>query len=101
MGLAIGVDIGGTKVAAGVVDADGRVLARLRRDTPAPGPRQGRGRRRRLHPRAGHRARGRGGRAGAVGFVDAARSTVLFSPNLAWRNEPLRAAVGNAPGSRW
>ena len=38
MGLAIGVDVGGTKVAAGVVDDDGRVLARLRRDTPAQDP---------------------------------------------------------------
>ena len=38
MGLAIGVDIGGTKVAAGVVDAEGRILARLRRDTPAQDP---------------------------------------------------------------
>ena len=38
MGLAIGVDIGGTKVAAGVVDDEGRVLARLRRDTPAHDP---------------------------------------------------------------
>jgi glucokinase len=34
MGLTIGVDIGGTKVAAGVVDEDGRILARVRRDTP-------------------------------------------------------------------
>ena len=38
MGLAIGVDIGGTKVAAGVVDDDGRILVRLRRDTPAHDP---------------------------------------------------------------
>ena len=29
MGLAIGVDVGGTKVAAGVVDAGGHILARL------------------------------------------------------------------------
>ena len=34
MGLAIGVDIGGTKVAAGVVDDEGRMLDRERRDTP-------------------------------------------------------------------
>ena len=33
--LAIGVDIGGTKVLGGVVDADGHVLAHARRDTPA------------------------------------------------------------------
>jgi glucokinase len=37
MGLAIGVDIGGTKVAAGVGDPDGRILARLA--TRHPGPR--------------------------------------------------------------
>src|ERR1700744_1191336 len=34
MSLAIGVDIGGTKVAAGVVDENGTVLDRERRDTP-------------------------------------------------------------------
>jgi glucokinase len=33
-GLAIGIDIGGTKVAGGVVDADGVVHERTRRDTP-------------------------------------------------------------------
>ena len=27
---------------------------------------------------------------GAAGFVDSSRSTVLFAPNLAWRDEPLR-----------
>ena len=30
---AIGVDIGGTKIAAGVVDEDGEILAQTRRDT--------------------------------------------------------------------
>jgi glucokinase len=29
----------------------------------------------------------------AAGFVDALRSTVLFAPNLAWRETPLRAAL--------
>ena len=32
--LAIGIDIGGTKVAGGVVDEHGRVLTRARRYTP-------------------------------------------------------------------
>jgi len=32
--LAIGVDIGGTKVAAGVVDEQGQVIDRERRETP-------------------------------------------------------------------
>ncbi len=34
MTLAIGVDIGGTKVAAGVVDEDGAIVDFERRDTP-------------------------------------------------------------------
>ncbi|MFN3925128.1 MAG: ROK family protein, partial [Pseudarthrobacter sp.] len=38
-GLAIGIDIGGTKVAAGVVDADGRILREARRATPGSDPR--------------------------------------------------------------
>ena len=98
MGLAIGVDIGGTKVAAGVVDADGRILARLRRDTPAQDP----GRTEDVIAEcirelaADHEVEAVG--LGAAGFVDAARSTVLFAPNLAWRNEPLRAAVEQRTG---
>ena len=35
MALSIGVDVGGTKIAAGVVDDDGQVLQTVRRDSPA------------------------------------------------------------------
>nr|BFE88673.1 hypothetical protein GCM10020093_112740 [Planobispora longispora] len=38
MGLTIGVDIGGTKVAAGVVDQDGRIVEHRLRPTPAENP---------------------------------------------------------------
>ena len=34
MTTSIGIDIGGTKVSGGVLDADGRILVRTRRDTP-------------------------------------------------------------------
>ena len=37
--LSIGVDIGGTKVAAGVVDENGLILARARKATPSQSPR--------------------------------------------------------------
>lgn len=89
-GLAIGVDIGGTKVAAGVVDADGRILSQAKRSTPGNDPRAveqvivelveelGRG----------HRIWSVG--IGAAGWMDLDGGTVLFSPHLAWRNEPLR-----------
>ncbi|WP_299445210.1 ROK family glucokinase [uncultured Phycicoccus sp.] len=96
--LSIGVDIGGTKVAAGVVDASGVVLRRARRDTPD----------RSKSPRivedtivsavqelleAESEAVAVG--IGAAGFVAADRATVVFAPHLSWRNEPLRAALGH------
>jgi ROK family. len=31
--------------------------------------------------------------SGAAGFVDSARATMLFAPNLAWRDEPLKQRV--------
>ncbi|WP_377642080.1 ROK family glucokinase [Oryzobacter terrae] len=95
--LAIGIDIGGTKVAGGVVDAHGAVLRRARRDTPH----------RSTSPRvventivsvveellgAGDDIAAVG--IGAAGFVAADRATVVFAPHLSWRNEPLRAALG-------
>jgi glucokinase len=91
--LAIGVDVGGTKVAAGVVDEDGRIIAKLKRSTPAASPE-------RTEQAiadavtellAHHRIEAIG--LGAAGFVDAARATMLFAPNLAWRDEPLKERV--------
>ena len=96
--LAIGIDVGGTKIAAGVVDEQGRVLARRRADTPGTDPTavldaigglvdQLRGE---------HDVRTLG--IGAAGLVDASGSTVLFAPHLAWRDEPLRDAVAGRTG---
>lgn len=93
MTLAIGVDVGGTKVAAGVVDEDGRIIAKLKRSTPAASPE------RTEHAIADavtellahHRVEAIG--LGAAGFVDSARATMLFAPNLAWRDEPLKERV--------
>ena len=91
--LAIGVDIGGTKVAAGLVDGLGRVFARARRPTPSRSPRAVKATIADVvgELRAGNDVVAVG--IGAAGFVDADRSRVLFAPHLAWRNEPLREAV--------
>jgi glucokinase len=93
MSLAIGVDVGGTKVAAGVVDSRGRIVEKIKRLTPAASP-------------AGteqvivevvtelcgrHDVDAVG--IGAAGFVDETRSTVMFAPNLAWRDEPVKKRV--------
>ena len=94
----IGVDIGGTKIAAGVVSAEGEVLARVRRQTPATDPQA-------IEEavvdavaelRAGHEVDAVG--VAAAGFVDAGRSTVVFAPNLAWRDEPLGTDLAAALG---
>ena len=90
-GLAIGIDIGGTKVAAGVVDARGVVLDERRRQTPGRDPRAVEATIVDLvrELSADHRVASVG--IGAAGWMDLSASTVLFSPHLAWRNEPLRA----------
>lgn len=96
--VAIGVDIGGTKVSAGVVAPDGSLRAQARRDTP--------------HRSTSARvvedviadvvdellnglqqetpvALG----VAAAGFVTADRSTIAFAPHLSWRHEPLQQAL--------
>jgi len=93
MGLTIGVDVGGTKVAAGVVDEHGRIIEKLKRFTPAASPDDTigviAGAVTELLARYDVEAVG----IGAAGFVDETRSTVLFAPNLAWRDQPVKKQV--------
>jgi glucokinase len=93
MGLTIGVDVGGTKIAAGVVDDTGAVVATDKVATPAADPAAVQEVIAALIATlaAQHRVEAVG--VGAAGFVNAARDTVLFAPNLAWRDVALRAAV--------
>ena len=102
--LAIGVDIGGTKVLAGLVAEDGAVLARARRPTPSRDPRAVEQtiaevvNELRTDPETGVERPISGVGIGAAGFVDADGARVLFAPHLAWRNEPLRDGVTAAVG---
>ncbi|MBY3552020.1 ROK family glucokinase [Modestobacter lapidis] len=89
---ALGIDIGGTKVAGGIVAPDGTILDTARRATP--------GRSveatedaivavvQELAGRSGEQLVGVG--VGAAGWFDRTGDTVLFSPHLAWRNHSLR-----------
>ncbi|MCZ4121623.1 ROK family glucokinase [Streptomyces sp. H39-S7] len=97
MGLTIGVDIGGTKIAAGVVDEDGSILETCKVPTPAT-------------PEAvvdaiadavrtvstDHEVDAVG--IGAAGYVDDKRATVLFAPNINWRHEALKDKVEQRVG---
>ncbi len=98
MGLTIGIDIGGTKVAGGVVDDSGAVVARMLRSTPSHDPEEVE---RVIADVVAELAKGRQIEAvglGAAGFIDEGRSIVRFSANLAWRHEPLRERVERRTG---
>jgi glucokinase len=86
----VGVDVGGTKIAAGLVDEQGQVVARERTESPATDPQQ-------IVLTIGELVRRLSGTetveavgVSAAGFVDKARAMVVFAPNLAWRDEPLK-----------
>ncbi len=90
MSLAIGIDVGGTKIAGGVVDAEGHILAEARVESPATDAV-------RIEDtivslterlRGDHVVDTVG--VGMAGYVDAQRSRVMFTPNLALRDVPLR-----------
>ncbi|MBA6435380.1 ROK family glucokinase [Streptomyces sp. GMR22] len=97
MGLTIGVDIGGTKIAAGVVDEEGSILETSQVSTPHT-------------PEGvvdaiadavrivseGHEIEAVG--IGAAGYVDDKRATVLFAPNINWRHEALKDKVEQRVG---
>ena len=93
MSATIGLDIGGTKISGGVVDGTGAILAKGRRDTPAQDPaaiaEEAASLIRELS--TGHEIDAVG--VACAGFIDRTGSTVLFAPNLAWRDEPLKARL--------
>lgn len=95
----IGVDVGGTKIAGGVVAPDGSIIARHELPTESGEPqaivaaimkvvRELRA----VAPAAA--AVG----LGAAGLVDSSRGVVLGAPNIAYRNLPLRDLVRERGG---
>ena len=86
MSYTIGVDVGGTKVLGGVVDADGEIFATARRDTPREG---GRALTQTIADVALELASQYPIEAvgiSAAGFISSDRKTVLATPNIAGWN---------------
>lgn len=98
MSTTIGLDVGGTKIAGGVVDEHGRILVHERRETPAQDPDGIAQACADLVAvlRRDHDVSAVG--VAAAGLVDAEGSTVLFAPNLAWRAEPMRERLSGRVG---
>jgi glucokinase len=95
-GLTVGVDLGGTKIAAGAVDPEGVIISQVRVPTPPdPGLILG------AITDAVQRVRSGCGDVhaigiGAAGYIDEQRSIVHFGPNLRWHNKPIRALIEQA-----
>ncbi|MFC0211987.1 ROK family protein [Paenibacillus chartarius] len=92
--VAIGIDLGGTNVVAGLVQEDGQVLASERERT-----RPERGESAVIETLASLVQRVAGDRKpaavgiGCPGFIDPLRGVVLLASNLAWTNVPLAAKL--------
>lgn len=91
---AIGIDLGGTNIFGGLVDGSGRLVATAKRPTPAS---EGHGAvfavmkvmiRELLAQTGGRRVAGIG--LGIPGLLDRAAGISILSPNLGWRQVPVR-----------
>ncbi|MBD7981010.1 MULTISPECIES: ROK family glucokinase [Oerskovia] len=90
---AIGVDIGGTKIAAGVVDENGKILAQTRRDTEPDDVASIDAAVADVYAELSKEFEVEAMGLAAAGFVSPDRTSVLFAPNIAWREYPLAAKV--------
>jgi glucokinase len=87
---AIGIDIGGTKIAGALVDDEGEILVEERRPTPAGDAEAIVDTVVAMIERLSEGREVAAAGVAAAGFIDAAQSTVYYAPNINWRNEPLR-----------
>lgn len=95
----VGIDIGGTKVMAGVVDADGNILERLRTETPdkSKSPKVVEDTIVELVLDLSDRHDVHAVGIGAAGWVDADRNRVLFAPTFPGATS--RCATASPAGS--
>ena len=91
MTLACGIDVGGTKIAGGVVDESGAIIEELQVESPATDVHAIEAAIETLVTELTSRHAIEAVGVGAAGYIDKARSVVLFAPNLAWRDLDLKA----------
>jgi len=91
--ITVGIDVGGTKIAGALVSESGEIIMSLKVPTPADNTEE-------LieavvtmvnELRAEREIKAVG--VAIAGFIDAAQSEVIYSPNLSLRNEPLKAKL--------
>ncbi len=95
---AIGIDIGGTKIAGALVSEDGQIVREHKVPTPATDPEAIANAVVELVTELSTGVEVEAVGVAAAGFVDNERSTILYSPNLSWRNEPFKAELASRLG---
>jgi glucokinase len=87
---AIGIDIGGTKIAGALVDDLGAIVRADRVPSPAGDPREIENVVVDMITRLAEGESVCAAGVAAAGFIDSSQSTVYYAPNINWRNEPFR-----------
>mgnify|MGYP000054706097 FL=1 len=92
---AIGIDIGGTKIAGALVSEEGQIIRELKVPTPASNADAIADAVVELvnELSAGEQVIAAG--IAAAGFIDADRANIVYAPNLSWRNEPFKAKLAS------
>jgi len=90
---AVGIDIGGTKIAGALVDEQGNIIRESRVPTPAQDADAIADAVVELIRELSDGIEVVAAGVAAAGFVDAPRANIVYSPNLPWRNEPLKAKI--------
>lgn len=98
MTLACGVDVGGTKILGGVVDESGKILEELRVVSPAADASAIGDAIASVVTELRERHAIECVGVGAAGYIDKARSTVMFAPNIAWREVHLKELLEKSVG---
>lgn len=98
MRTAIGIDVGGTKVAALLAGEDGRVLERTAGETPAEDPDATMEVLYRLAEELRAAGEPEAVGVGAAGMVDFEAGALRWAPNIAWRELPVRDLVAERTG---
>jgi glucokinase len=87
---AIGIDIGGTKIAGALVDEYGTIVRTDRQPTTATDSREIEDVVVAMINRLAEGEDVIAAGVAAAGFIDSSQSTVYYAPNINWRNEPFR-----------
>lgn len=95
---ALGLDIGGTKIAGARVAADGTVVAHTSRPTTPESPERIIDTLVEIYDELGGDQIVPAVGVAVAAFLNAKRDSIYFSPNISWRDFPLQAAVSDRLG---